>query len=236
MKNATLLAAAGCAWAIWMLAGCSESKKEPAQLKLTPAPEVADDFDKAADRPPTPRTLYAMAKLLQSQGKDSEAQYVLARLVSDHPKFLPAYVELASLQMRNGAPAVAEQTINQGLKVEPNDPVLRNNLGMLLALRHEYEAALDQFIYAASLAPENSRYLANKAMAMGMLGRYDEALELYSSILGPQQAHHNVAVLCEARKDAERAQIERAAAQALLPTTAPAAAPAKRPTSGPASS
>ena len=59
-------------------------------------------FNSAADRPPTPRTLLAMAHLLAAQGKDKEAGFVLQRLIQEHPQTTAAYVALAEIHMRTG--------------------------------------------------------------------------------------------------------------------------------------
>ena len=55
-----------------------------------------------------------------------------------------------------------------------------------------------------------------------MLGRYEEAMALYQRVVKPQQAHYNLAVVCEARKDTKRAAAEFAIAQSI---GAPAAQP-----------
>ena len=60
-------------------------------------------------------------------------------------------------------------------------------------------------------------------MAVGMLGRYEEALALYKQVVKPQQAHYNLAVVCEARQDTKRATAEFAIARSI---GAPLAGPA----------
>ena len=52
-------------------------------------------------------------------------------------------------------------------------------------------------------------------MAVGMLGRYEEALALYKQVVKPQQAHYNLAVVCEARQDTKRATAEFAIARSI---------------------
>ena len=58
-------------------------------------------------------------------------------------------------------------------------------------------------------------YRGNVAMAVGMQGRYDEALTLYKQVLTPADAHYNLGVLCEARGDVTRAFDEYARAKEL---------------------
>ncbi len=121
--------------------------------------------------------------------------------------------------------------IEAGLQVRPKDPVLLNNLGICLMLKEDYVAAARRFIDASAVVPEDPRYRANLASALAMQGRYDEALALYLQVVSPCDAHYNVAVLCEARKDSVRANQEykQAVIEAFDLTSAgsPASAPAE---------
>jgi tetratricopeptide (TPR) repeat protein len=71
------------------------------------------------------------------------------------------------------------------------------------------------FMRAAEAAPENARYRANMATALGLLGRYEEALALFEQVVPPADAHRNLAVLCEARNDMSRAAEARRRADGL---------------------
>ena len=171
-----------------------------------------DDFDKAADRPPTPETLYRYSRLLAAEGKNAEAEMLLQQSIERHPKFMPFYNELAELYVRERKLDSAVNVLNKGLTVDANDAVTLNNLGMTLMLKQDYEGALHAFTRANAADRDNARYVANMGMAAGMMGNYDESLGLYQQILTPGQAHFNVAVLAEARNDMERANQEYALA------------------------
>jgi tetratricopeptide (TPR) repeat protein len=144
------------------------------------SPDSDAEFEKGANRPPSPRTVFSLARIYLSQGRDTEAAVMLTRLIRDYPTFLPAYYELAELQMRYQKHAEAMQVLSAGLKVSPRNPILLNNLGMI--------------------------------------GRYEESLALYSQVLPPAEAHYNLAVICEARKDAQRASSEFAQAFSMDPS------------------
>ena len=181
------------------LGGCTES------TAAVPAGGWAQssadsEFQTQADRPPTTRTLWAMADILAAQGKDSECEYVLKRIIQNDPKFLPAYNSLAELQMRQGQPNAATATLQDALRIGPDDPVLLNNLGMCRLVRRDYENALMVFDKAAAIAPENVKYRANMAVALGLMGREDESLALFKQVLPEDQAARNVEVLRQARK------------------------------------
>ena len=177
--------------------------------------DADEKFAKGADRPPTVHTLHAMARLLAAQGQDAQCAAVLSTLLKDHPKFLPAHVDLAELYMRTEQVDKAITALGEARKLAPEDPVLLNNLGMCRMMKSQYDVALDLFIAAVDLAPRNTRYRANAATALGMLGKYDQALKAYEQMLGPAQAHYNLAVLCEARSDPDRAALEFARARSL---------------------
>jgi len=163
---------------------------------------------KGAKRPPEPRTLYALAKILVAQGRDDQAQFVLARLMHEHPKFIMAYIEQAEIHMRHDRNNAAETILSEGLAVLPKDPVLLNNLGMCYMFRRDYQRALAQFRTATAAAPDNARYRVNLALALGLLGRYEESLAVYKQALSADEAHFNLAVICEARNDHDRAVSE----------------------------
>ena len=86
-----------------------------------------DSFDDAAGRAPSAATLYSMARLLAGQGHDHQAALILVRITAEHPKFLPAYCDLAEAQLRHRQYDKAAETLRVGLTVAPNDPVLLNN-------------------------------------------------------------------------------------------------------------
>ncbi len=194
VRGRIFLAGAVCLGAL-ALCGCSQPS--PFALRSDtrsrqPVPEVP------RDRPPTAKTLYSLARILATQGKDAECEFVLRRCVQDYPKFTPAYNSLAELQMRQGRIHEAVETLCTALKIRPRDPILLNNLGMCRLLRKEYETALAHFTDAAGLVPENGRYRANMATALGLLGRREESLALLEQVLPRDKAEQNVEILRKA--------------------------------------
>jgi len=153
------------------------------------------------DRPPTAKTLYSMAEILATQGKDAECEFVLGRCLQEHPRFLPAYNSMAELQVRQGRLHEAIETLTTALQVFPRDPVLLNNRGMCLLLRRDYARALEHFIEAAGQVPESGKYRANLATALGLLGRQEECRALLQQILPPDKAEHNAEVLRKAYEE-----------------------------------
>jgi Flp pilus assembly protein TadD len=197
---------------VLLAAGCNHNGSA---MSYDDGSQLGGAWQGAEDQPPTPRTLYAMSRILVEQGRDDQAKYVLTRIVRDHPSFLPAYVELAELQMRQRQTEAALDTLAQGLQRAPRDAVLLNNMGMVYLFRGENSQAMNFFRRASAESPDNARYRSNLALALGLMGRYDESIAAYKQVLEECDAHYNVAVICESREDYDRAGQEYAAARQL---------------------
>jgi len=176
--------------------GCSESVSSGSTMN--PALNVQEhEFQKQTDRPPTSKTLFAIANILAAQGRDQECEFLLKRIIQENPGCLPAYNSLAEIQMRQGKINAAIDTIEDGFRIDSEDPALLNNLGVCLIVRGDYEKALDVFTQAAGIEPENARYRSNMAVALGLLTRYEESLSLFRQVLPEDQANHNLRVLMD---------------------------------------
>jgi len=186
-----------CAACLSLLCGCSQ----PAQPGVSNSPrfdKAQTKFDAQKDLPPSSKTLYSMADILATQGKDKECEFVLRRCISQYPEFIPAYNSLAELQMRQGRVHEAIALLSGALQIRPKDPVLLNNLGMCFLIRKEYAKALDHFTQAGGVVPESEKYRANMATALGLMGRQEESLALLEQVLPEDKARHNAEVLRKA--------------------------------------
>ena len=175
-----------------LIAGCTNTVKSSLP-DLNAQAQKQDALD--PDRPPTERTLYIMADILATQGRDREAEQLYRRITTEYPDFLPGYNDYAQLLMRQRRIPEAMKTLESGLKVNPNDPVLTNNMGMCWLIRKDYEKALEYFTAAAGTVPDNTRYRSNMATALALLKRREEALSLYKQVLTEEEAIKNVQIL-----------------------------------------
>ena len=197
--SATLLALAVFISGFW-LQGCNEAIKSK-NIKKDNSNYNSDlAFEQGANQPPTVKTLYALADILSTQGKNVQAELVLKRIIQEHPEFLPAWNSLAELQMRQRHIDEAVNTLSTAQKINPKDPVLLNNMGMCYMIRQDYNKALEMFTATTGVKPENARYRANMAICLAFLGRDDEALSLYRQILPEKQAQHNLNIIRIARE------------------------------------
>lgn len=198
-KNLRLLWTVGLI-SILCLTGCSQPVNSEPGLKST-INHPEQEFQNQTHRPPTSKTLFAMADILAAQGRDSECEFVLKRIIQEYPRYIPAYNSLAELQMRRGHINTAIETIYHAFDVNSDDPVLLNNLGVCWIVRGDYEKALDSFTKAAGVMPENARYRTNMAVALGLMARYDESLSLFKLVLPEDQAIYNLNVLKQTRNN-----------------------------------
>ncbi len=199
---------AGITIAAATLAALAACKSAPAAETASDAAQAETEFAAAADRAPTARTLYAMARIFAAQRRDAECEAMLSKIIATYPGYAPAYNDLAELLLRQRQIARAQAVLDQGLRQNSRNPILLNNLGMCAMLNHRFDEALERFTEAAGMAPDDARFRSNAASALGMLGRYEEAEALYLQILTPADAHYNLGVLAEARGDKERAAQE----------------------------
>jgi len=156
-----------------------------------------ENDDPLGNETPTIRTLHSAARVCASRGQDSQAELAYSELIKRHPHYMPGYAELSELYLRNEMVETAAAVLEAGLEVKPDDAVMRNNLGMCLLFEREYEAALEQFTEAATLAPEDARNRANLAVTLAMLGRMDEAYANYQLIVPEEDARSNMYLLSE---------------------------------------
>lgn len=161
----------------------------------------ADAFESGANLAPTPRTLHMMARMLEENGRVDQAQFVLMTIMDENPEYLPAYVELADIQIGLNRHDQAVATLQSAHAVAPSDPVIANNLGVLLLRQNEYTTASEAFRSAVLVDPAEARYRANLALALGMQGLDEQAFDMYTSILPPSEAYWNLGVIAEARDD-----------------------------------
>ncbi len=226
--------ATGCASRRSSSAAAPAQSSDTSVRDMTPA-EI--EFANGSKRVPTAKTLYALSQLLAGQGKQEQSEFILRKIIAEYPKFMPAYCDLAEWQMRQRHIEEAISTLSAGLKLVPTDAVLANDRGMCFMLLRDYENALKDFTLATAVAPDNARYRSNMAAAVGMLGRYEESLALYKQVMPVADAHHNLGVLCDARGDHQRAELEYRMANPAAAGTASvaktAAPPAGKPPEAP---
>lgn len=165
--------------------------------------------------PPNANTLYGMARLLRSQNKNDQAEFVLLSVLRDHPAFSPTYNDLAEIRMSQNRFDEAVEYLDKGIAVAPNDAVLLNNAGVCALLKRDYAAALVYFQRASMIAPYEGRYKANVALAMGLNGEHKGSRVMYGQIISADDADFNANLI---RNLAKPAAVKAVAYQAPVET------------------
>ncbi len=211
--------------AVFVLGGCGSSTH---RSDIRYSNQYAPRVKQAKRQPPTAQTLYSMARVLAAQHKDDQCFHTLTRIIRKHPKFMPAYCELAELHLRHDRVEDALLTLAAALEHEPDDAYLLNNIGMCLMLAGDYDQSLDAFTQAAGAMPIDARFRANMAVALGKLGRYEESLALYKQVVPTAEAYFNLGVLCKPENAAQAKQEADLVQRADLAFVTPRFDPASR--------
>ena len=89
----------------------------------------------------------------------------------------------------------ARNLYRKALDLKPNEPSVLSNLGMSYVLEGDLKTA-ETYMRSASEQPgADSRVRQNLALVVGLQGRFDEAEQIASQELSPEQAQANVAYL-----------------------------------------
>tara|TARA_Y100000815_G_scaffold128884_1_gene116329 strand:- start:112 stop:648 length:537 start_codon:yes stop_codon:yes gene_type:complete len=171
-----------------------------------------------------------MSRLLIDQRQPEKAEFVLQRIIAEHPGYAPAYVELAELQARTFRPDEAIATLEASVANRGKDPVVLNNIGVLYLQQGNADAAVDAFGDAVDLDGGEARYWSNLGLALAMVGRDDEAFSAYRRALSLAETHWNIGVARAARGDGEAAHASFETAMELDPSFANDVAPMGPPT------
>ena len=158
-------------------------------------------FDGGALSAPNPSTVVMTGRVLRSQGRISEAEFVLRRVVSEHPEYSPGYSELAELLLKDGRTQESVLLLESGTVLIPDSAMLQNDLGMCFIVMRDFDRAGQCFLLASELSPTDAVYSANYAMVLGLQGRYQDSLDLYARVIPMEDAVSNVFKLAEARGD-----------------------------------
>src|SRR6185312_6696258 len=78
---------------------------------------------------------------------------------------------------------------------QPNEPSVLSNLGMSYLLEGDLRSAETYMRSAAGAPGADSRVRQNLALVVGLQGRFDEAEQIATRELSPEQAQANVAYL-----------------------------------------
>jgi tetratricopeptide (TPR) repeat protein len=109
------------------------------------------------------------------------------------PNYLPALKALAHLYTILPDHDRAIDTYQRALKTYPKDASLWFELAVYQSQCKEWAPAVENMRQALAFDPENRLYANRLGYCLARAGRYEESLVCFQQIVGPAQAHYNVA-------------------------------------------
>jgi len=137
--------------------------------------ELRDAYGSLANRP---EALAALATFELDEQNIAEAVALYEQALRIEPRVVTARANLADILRRLGEEGRAEDTLREGLVLDPTNAALRHALGLSLVRSGESGAALVELRQAAEFAPDNPRYVYVLAVALNSLGQQPEALQV----------------------------------------------------------
>ena len=147
-------------------------------LRNQPAAALRTMRDYAAGRPNSAPVQNFLGELLLAGGQPAEARAAFSAATTADPRFRPAQLALARLDVSEGKLEAAHRTL-AGLQAgNPNDPELWLYMGWLANMEKDYPRALAYYHKVVDADPANVVALNNLAYLLGSQnGQFDEALK-----------------------------------------------------------
>lgn len=149
----------------------------------------------AIAHPSDRETLAALGKAQAAAGQLEKALGTISRAQTpDRPDWRLYSAEGAVLDQL-GRSSEARSRYRMALQMQPNDPSVLSNLGMSFVLSGDLKSAETHLRQAAQQPGADSRVRQNLALVIGLQGRFQEAEQIASQELDPQQAAANLQYL-----------------------------------------
>jgi Flp pilus assembly protein TadD len=151
----------------------------------------------ALANPKEPRLMNIYGKTLAEAGHAKEAEAVLSRSAAANTADWKTLSALGSSYDQQGRYAEARAQYERALASSPANASILNNMGMSYALEGDLPKA-EGILRQATAAPGAAklpRLTQNLSLVVGLQGRFDEAREIASRNLPPQQVEENMAYL-----------------------------------------
>jgi len=147
---------------------------------------------------PSDRTLLAIyGRELMQAGQPDRAQPILAKAIAAGASDWKIYSAMGSALDQQAKFGEARDYYQRALKIAPGNAAVMNNLGMSYALEGDLRQAEKTLREASEMSAGKSepRLRQNLALVVGLQGRFDEARQIASADLPPEQVEANMAYL-----------------------------------------
>ncbi|MGE3872746.1 MAG: tetratricopeptide repeat protein [Parvibaculaceae bacterium] len=147
--------------------------------------------------PADPTLLSTYGRELAQTGQPDQAQPVLAKAIASGSTDWRVYSAMGSILDQQAKYGEARDYYQRALETTPNKAAVMNNLGMSYALEGDLKQA-EKTLRGASNLPggkNEPRLRQNLALVVGLQGRFDEARQIASADLPPDEVEANMAYL-----------------------------------------
>lgn len=145
----------------------------------------------------TPTTMVIQAQAMAATGMPSEAERVLAEVVSRQPRFAQAWYVLGNVRADLEEVEPAMEAYRRALRLDPDHSKAGNNLGFLLMamdLCGEAVRVLERVVSKDSTHP---LHRSNLAHALVCDGQAQRAIDLFRTLHSEDEARYNLGVAYE---------------------------------------
>jgi tetratricopeptide (TPR) repeat protein len=158
-----------------------------------------------------------LGNLYMDAGNVEQADAAFRHALRLEPRAVAARVNLAELNTRFARVDEAERILREGIALGADEAILRHSLGLLLVRGEQRQAALSELAAAASLQPDEPRFIYVYAVALNSLARPDQAIVLLREAVSRFPADFDIHwALATMLRDQGELEQARAVATALL--------------------
>jgi len=119
------------------------------------------------------------ARAHAAQHRIGEAEAVYRKILADAPDTPEALNFVAMCSLSRGDPVSAQRDLERAARLEPTQPEIWKNLGIVHLAQQRFEDALDAFDRALGIEPVHFAARLHRGAALEQLGRTDDATAAY---------------------------------------------------------
>lgn len=119
--------------------------------------------------------LYWGGHALEKKGKLAEADDMYRRAIHADPTYARAFSALGMMYLNHRAEEAARQVLEQGTRLNPDDPAVHHNLGLVFLNQGKADEAIAELTRSLELDPDDATAAFNLANALVQKQRYKEA-------------------------------------------------------------